>query len=110
MVVEVLVLVILMALASAGSITRMVARSVVELQPTLLSAQSNRLRRYEAAGTIAYFIALSATSAWAVMAGEGLAVSRLGVALAGAILVLVVLVAAEIARAIAHGHLDTLAR
>ena len=110
MILEIIVWVSLLLLACVGYAARTVAASVRDLQPTLLAIQSSRLRRVKMAGSALNFVALAVASVLAVIilwsASGDILVAALGAGLSA----LLVLVAQEIARGIAHRNMETCAR
>ncbi|MBI4788954.1 MAG: HlyC/CorC family transporter [Chloroflexi bacterium] len=107
---EILIWVGLVFLACAGTVARTVADAVRDLQPTLMAIQAGRLRSYKLAGGVLGAIALAAASALVVMtlwhAQGDILVAALGAGLSA----LLVLIAEEMARGIAHRQMDRLAR
>ncbi|MGE5264454.1 MAG: hemolysin family protein [Acidobacteriota bacterium] len=109
MIFELLLWVLFLVLACAGNAARTVAASVRDLQPTLLAARATRLRVYKIAGGALSIIALAFSTALVVLvSSRGGDINR--AALIVGISVLIVQGAAEIARIIAHGNMDRLAR
>ena len=110
MILEIIVWVALLLLACVGYAARTVAASVRDLQPTLLAIQSSRLRRVKMAGSALSFVALAAASVLAVIIFWSASGDILVAALGAGLSALLVLVAQEIARGIAHRNMETCAR
>lgn len=106
---ELIVWLVLALLASLGNGARTVAASVRDLQPTLLPQQIERLRRYKLGGMALSFIALAGSAAVAV----AFMWSRTGdmtlTALGAAVSTLLVLLAEEVARGMAHANMERFA-
>ncbi len=107
---ELVIWLVLALLASLGNGARTVAAAVRDLQPTLLPPQIERPRRYKFGGMVLSFVALAGAAAL----GVAFMWSRTGdaalAALGAAVSTLLVLLAEEIARGMAHANMERLAR